>query len=174
MQRCYQIALYFSISLNHISFNTAAPEIRTNLTILRSKLFNMDLVLMSQLCHCTLFNILLHGAMAGRGHWERGWFIKLLATLYEDARYVDDVYNLLVEFIDPFGIVFSVIEEIWEDVLKFRASQSTLVGKMDLYQGAVVRPVEQNRPITYSPNLTTPTEIIDVATSDMHSRVEID
>lgn len=35
-----------------------------------------------------------------------------------------DVYAMLVEFIDPFGIVFSVLEEVWEDVLKFRSALS--------------------------------------------------
>ena len=163
MQRCYQIAIYFVMYLHAINFNTAAPRVRSSIVTLQEKLSKMDLNLISSVCKCTLFNIFLAGAMATRGHWERGWFIRHLAIRFPDVQYMDDVYSMLVEFIDPFGIVFSVLEEIWEDVLKFRSALSiqSQTGHMDLYRGDIVRPVEQNRPITYSPDLSKPTDIVE-------------
>lgn len=161
MQRCYQIAIYFVTYLHGINFNTSAPRVRSSLATLRGKLSQMNLYFISTVCKCTLFNILLAGAMASRGHWERGWFIKHIATQYPRVCYMDDVYAMLVEFIDPFGVVFSVLEEIWEDVLKFRSAMSMQAGHMDLYRGSIVRPVEQNRPITYSPDLSKPTDIVE-------------
>jgi hypothetical protein len=175
MQRCYQIAIYFSVYLNHINFNPSNLEVRSSLTSLLSKLRKMDLVVVSKVCHCALFNILLHGAIASRGRRERSWFVRHMATLYEEAHYMDDVYNMLVQFIDPFGLVFSVIEEIWEDVLQFRASTSTQTQtrKMQLYQRDVVRPIEHDRPVTYSPDLTNPTEIVEASDPDAVAKVEL-
>ena len=118
--RCYQIALYLTVYLNGVNFNSSAPNVRANLLELYGRLSSIDLVPIVSQWNCTFFNILLVGAMASRGFAERVWFVRLLAHWYTEVLYLDDIWKLLAQFVDPFLIVTTLLEEIWYDVLLVR------------------------------------------------------
>jgi hypothetical protein len=171
MQRCYQIALFFWMHLNAISFNTSALIIRSNLLELQYRLSNMDMKVMSAICRTTLFNILLAGTNAARGHPERQWFVKQIVTHYSDVRNLDSLYQLLAAFFDPLCVRFSFIEETWSDIVKARMSSRSRCNNIDLYDTRMVTPVKHYRPTGYSPSLTRPTAILEVL-DDEHDMVE--
>ena len=165
MQYCYQIALYLSHYLNAISFNTATPEIRSNLQILRSKMAILNLESVRSSCRRTLFMILLNGALASRCHPERVWFVTRLSDLYSDIRMMSNVFDFMSEFTDPSSVVLSTNKEVWEHVLNFRASasRSTDSDTMDL-------DVDAELPMStvlagvadfQSPDLSVPLEMIE-------------
>ena len=161
--RCYQIALYLTVYLNGVNFNPSAPNVRSNLLELHKRLSGMELVQVVSLWNCTFFNIVLVGAMASRGFAERDWFIQLLADWYAEVRYVDDIWNMLAQFVDPFLIVTSLLEEIWYNVLLARFPKQAK-GSLRLYKEAAIRLEysNQGRPFTRSPDINVPTRVIDV------------
>ena len=111
LEVCYQIALYLITYLNGISFNTG---------IVRLHLWDLYARLQGKLVKSTmLFNILLIGALASRGFVERVWFVEKLAEF--DIRYMDEVWDLLSNFTDTWGMRISLIKDIWEEVLEKRA-----------------------------------------------------
>lgn len=170
IQRCYQIALFLSFYLNNISFNTAATRVRSNALELKSRLSALDISIAACLCHCTMFNLLMGGAMATRGFRERDWFIRSIATQYTDVVRIDHVYRLLAEFIDPLHIVYNAVEDTWEDVVRFRSTFSVGpqawddLGADDLYE------IENLRPMNYSPDLSKPIDLIEVEDPDLDLR----
>ena len=161
--RCYQIALYLVFYLNGVQFNPSAPNVRSNLLELHKRLSGVDLVQIVSQWNRTLFNILLVGAMASRGFSERQWFIHLLADWYTELLYVDDIWELLAQFVDPFLIVTSMLEEIWYDVLLARFPKQAK-GPLKLYREATIRleDSDQGRPVNRSPNINAPPRVIDV------------
>jgi len=167
IQRCYQIALFLSIYLNNISFNTAATRVRSNVLEMKSKLSRMDLSVLTCLCHTTMFNLLMVGAMATRGFLERDWFICNVATHYTDVVRMDHVYRLLAEFIDPLHIVYNAVEDTWEDVTKFRTTFAVGPQPWDVPSPDDVYEIENLRPMNYSPDLSKPIELIEVEDSGL-------
>jgi hypothetical protein len=162
IQRCYQIALFLSIYLNNISFNTAATRVRSNVLEMKSRLSALDLYAMACLCRCTLFNLLMVGAMATRTFIERGWFIRSIATHYTDVIRIDHVYRLLAEFIDPLHIVYNAVEDAWDDVIKFRSAFPVDTQAWDVPTPDEVYEIENLRPMNYSPDLSKPVDLIEV------------
>lgn len=159
MQRCYQMALFFWMYLNCISFNTASLIIRSNLLELQYRLSNMDLPTMSRVCHTTLFNVLLSGMTAARCKPERQWFTEQIVSLYPNIQHLDTVWQLLAEFYDPLSVNFMLIEEVWEDIAAARAttkSSTRIQGKES------VNPIKHFRPTSYSPDLTKPLPVFEL------------
>ncbi|KIX99305.1 uncharacterized protein Z520_04881 [Fonsecaea multimorphosa CBS 102226] len=159
MQRCYQIALFFWMYLNCISFNTSALIVRSNLLELQYRLSNMDLPTMSSICHTTLFNILLAGMVASRNQPERWWFVEQIVWLYPTIQHLDTVWQLLAEFFDSLSINFRFIQEIWEDIA---AARRTLVKSTSPTDGQLVNPIMHFRPTSYSPDLTRPLPVLEL------------
>ncbi|KIW92880.1 uncharacterized protein Z519_06729 [Cladophialophora bantiana CBS 173.52] len=159
MQRCYQIALFFWMYLNCISFNTSALIVRSNLLELQYRLSNMDLPTMSSTCHTTLFNVLLAGTMASRNQPERRWFVQQIVWLYPDIQHLDTVWQLLAEFFDPLSINFNFIQEMWEDIV---AARRTTTKSTSCPDKQLVKPIKHFRPTSYSPDLTKPLPVIEL------------
>lgn len=162
IQRCYQIALFLSIYLNNISFNTAASRVRSNVLEMKSRLSALDLHTMACLCRCTLFNLLMVGAMATRAFIERHWYIQCIATHFADVIRIDHVYRLLAEFIDPLHIVYNAVEDAWDDVIKFRSAFPEDPEAWDFPTPDEVYEIENLRPMNYSPDLSKPIDLIEV------------
>ncbi|KEF62263.1 uncharacterized protein A1O9_00235 [Exophiala aquamarina CBS 119918] len=173
IQRCYQIALFLSIYLNNISFNTAATRVRSNVLEMKSRLSQMDISVTTCLCQCTMFNLLMIGAMATRGFLERDWFIRNIATHYIDVVRIDHVYRLLAEFIDPLHIVYNAVEDTWEEVIKFRSSFSVGPQPWDIPSPDDIYEIENLRPMNYSPDLSKPIELIEVEDSGLDLKLGI-
>ncbi|OAP57752.1 hypothetical protein AYL99_08490 [Fonsecaea erecta] len=159
MQRCYQIALFFWMYLNCISFNTAALIVRSNLLELQYRLSNMDLLTMSSIYHTTLFNIFLAGTTASQNQPERSWFVQHIVWLYPDVQHLDTVWQLLAEFFDPLAINFRFIQETWEDVVAARGT-GPRSGCTTGWQ--LVKPIKHFRPTSYSPDLTRPLPVVEL------------
>ena len=108
-------------------------------------------------------NILLVGAMASRGFSERHWFVHLLADWYTELLHVRRYLGLLAQFVDPFLIGTSMLEEIWYDVLLARFPKQAK-GPLKLYGEAAIRleDSDQGRPLNRSPNIDAPPRVIDV------------
>ena len=161
--RCYQIALYLTTYLNGINFDPTSPDVRSNLLELHQRLLQMELVSVVSHWNCTLFNLLLVGAMASRGFSERDWFVRLLADWYREVRYVDDVWKLVAQFVDPFLIVTSMLEEIWHEVLGKRfPKQDRRLLKVYKKDVVILSGSDQGRPFTRSPNLNAPQRVINI------------
>ncbi|KIW29005.1 uncharacterized protein PV07_04852 [Cladophialophora immunda] len=166
MQRCYQIALFFWMYLNCISFNTSALIVRSNLLELQYRLSNMDLPTMSSICHTTLFNILLAGTAASRNQPERWWFVHQIIRLYPDIQHLDTVWQLLAEFFDPLSINFRFIQEMWRD---FVAARRTITKSTNSSDSQLVRPIKHFRPTSYAPDLTKPLPVLELDDPDVFS-----
>lgn len=162
IQRCYQIALFLSIYLNNINFNTATPRVRANVLEMKSRLSVLDISTMACLCRCTLFNLLMAGAMATRGFIERDWFIRKIATHYTDVIRIDHVYRLLAEFIDPLHLVYHAVEDVWVDVAGFRSTFSIDLQVWDLPTPDEIYEIENLRPMNYSPDLSKPVDLVEI------------
>lgn len=160
--RCYQIALYLLVYLNAINSNASAPHIRSNLLELQERLSKMELLSVVSQWNCTFFNMLMVGAMASRALPERVWFAHLLADWYLEVRYLDDVWELMAQFIDPFVIVPNILEEIWHDVLATRFPKNSKT-TLNLYRKDVIKleDADQGRPFTRSPKIDGPRKILD-------------
>ncbi|EXJ80932.1 hypothetical protein A1O3_07220 [Capronia epimyces CBS 606.96] len=173
LQRCYQIALFLSVYLNNISFNTSAACVRSQVLDLQSRLSRMDMMAMTHVCHCTVFNLLMVGAMATRGFLERNWFVRLVAIHYTDVLYIDQVYRLIAEFIDPLHMVYDAIEDTWKDVTSFRSLMSikmeprVLANGNDRHVGDIDPEIENLRPMNYSPDLSKPIKVVEVDDLDV-------
>ena len=159
IQRCYQIAIFFWMYLNCISFNTSALIIRSNLLELQYRLSNMDLLTMSTVCYTTLFNILLAGANGARSKPERVWFIKQIIWLYPDIQHLDTVWQLLAEFYDPLSLNFKFIEEVWDDIVAVRAATTSSTTNKDKQ---LVKPIKHFRPTSYAPDLSKPLPVFEL------------
>jgi hypothetical protein len=155
--KCYQSALYFIHYLNAVSYSTSSDGVRSQVQDVKQKLEKYDPSWLRQAAPVTLFSVLMAGAMGSRGKLERPWFIEKLAE-FEQMQYMDDVLDNMEKCFDPFGICWTVLEEIWEEVLDWRLKRWSwcrvgISRKIDLYKQNVVRPVEQDRPISYEPDL---------------------
>ncbi|EXJ87939.1 hypothetical protein A1O1_04866 [Capronia coronata CBS 617.96] len=166
LQRCYQIALFLSVYLNNISFNTSAARVRSQALDLQSRLSKMDMFAITKLCHCTVFNLLMVGAMAMRGFLERNWFVHLIATQYTEVLHIDHVYRLLAEFIDPLHIVYNAVEDTWEDVINFRSIMSIKTMPQGSSTGHNLGGIENFRPMNYSPDLSLPINVVEMEDLD--------
>ncbi|KIW79345.1 hypothetical protein Z517_05957 [Fonsecaea pedrosoi CBS 271.37] len=160
MQRCYQIALFFWMYLNAISFNTSALIVRSNLLELQYRLSNMDLPTMCSICHTTLFNVLLAGSLASRNQPERWWFVQQIVWLYPDIQHLDTVWQLLAEFFDPLSVNFKFVKEMWEDIV--RARRTVTKSTVSLKDGQLVKPIKHFRPTSYTPDLSKPLPILEL------------
>ena len=78
---------------------------------------------------------------------------------------MDDVFATVERCVDPFNICWNVIEEVWEEVLEWRMPWRR-ARKADLYRSDVVRPVEQNRPISYEPDLKAERSVVEGVIDD--------
>lgn len=121
IQRCSQIALFFAIQLHGISFNTSVLRIRRNLEILEAKLDALDLPTAASACPTTLFNILLAGAVASRGHAKRRWYVDTISQLFPQMHFMDDVMDTVAYFVDVYTLITKLMEEVWTEVLDRRA-----------------------------------------------------
>ena len=154
IRRCYQIAIFFWVYLNAISFNTSAPVIRTNVVELQNRLCHMNLPMMSSRCYTTLLNVLIVGTNASRGQPERWWFINQIIKLYPDLEQLDNIIQSLAEFYDPLSVNFNVIEDIWDDICRAKR-RSRFENTVDHNcQVQTIRPIMHTRPTTYEPDLT--------------------
>ncbi len=168
IQYCHQIALYLSHYLNAICYDTGTSEIRTALQLLHSKLSYMNLESTRQYCNSTLFHVLLQGAMASRGHVERAWFVRMLSDFYPDVQSKDNIFDRLDEGFNTSVMVLSTVEEVWDDVLRLRAT--TLQSQYDSnetssddWKDAVLEALLQMQvPVFQEPDLTSPVETIEV------------
>lgn len=171
LQRCYQIALYLSVYLNNISFNTSAPNIRSNALELQARLSLLHLPTITSFAHCTVFNLLMVGAMATRACPERTWFVRLIATHYVDVVRIDQVYRLLADYIDPLHVVYNAVEDTWDDVTNFRSIRligwegGTMLDNDDFYE------IKNLRPMNYSPDLFKPIDLVEVEDPDFDLKV---
>lgn len=162
IQRCYQIALFFWLHLNCISFNTTALIIRSNLLELQYRLSNMDLPTTASACHITLFNILLAGTIASRSKVERTWFVQQVVWLYPEVQQLDTLWQLLAEFFDPLAVKFELIEEMWDDIVAMRRKLATSFGDSGGPDKALVKPIKHFRPTSYAPDLSKPLPIVEL------------
>jgi hypothetical protein len=162
MQRCYQIAIFFWMYLNGISFNTSALIIRSNLLEMQYRLSNMDLASMSVICYTTLFNVLLAGTNAARGHPERRWFVARIVQYYPGVQDLDTAYHLLAEFYDSLSINFRVVEDIWDDIENARSAALLDWKHASSYGRQIVRPIKHFRPTSYTPDLSKPIRVLEI------------
>jgi hypothetical protein len=166
-QYCYQIALYLSQYLNAINFNTDAPEIRSAILTLQTKLSSMELKSLSAFCPRTLFNLLFYGAMGSRCQPGRASFIQLLASHFPKTVSMGQVFDMLNEFVDASSITACVVEEIWDEVLMHRAATSSFTFEdiqrddRDESDTATTTPSEAAIPLFELPNLTRPLEAFE-------------
>jgi hypothetical protein len=88
--------------------------------------------------------------------------VHLLADWYLEVRYLDDVWELMAQFVDPFVIVPNILEEIWHDVLATRFPKNSKT-KLKLYRKDVIKleDADQGRPFTRSPKIDGPRKIVD-------------
>ncbi len=153
---CYQIALYVAHYLNSVSYNTGKDGVREQVLELKRRLDPLDLGKIYATLPTTIFYILLAGAMGSRGRLERPWFVRALAELYErDLPSMNDVLVMVERCVDPRGMCWRVIEEIWEEVVERRLERLG-VGKselgaprMDLYKTNVTTLLQQKHPSRY-------------------------
>lgn len=154
IRRCYQIAVFFWVYLNAITFNTGALIIRANVLELQNRLCNMNLDTMSSRCYTTLFNILIAGTNASRGQPERWWFIDQIINLYPRLKSLDNIFQSLAQFYDPLSVNFNVLEDIWDDICRVKRRSRLQDTVSDNCQMEIIRPIKHTRPTTYTPDLT--------------------
>jgi hypothetical protein len=160
LQRCYQIALFFWQYLSCISFNTAAPTIRTNLLELQYRLSTMDLHTIKAVNPTTLFGILVAGAHASHSRIERPWFIEQIVQLYPDVQSLDTVWHMHAKFFDPLSSNFKFIEEIWQEVVLARLADCK--SAFQVVSEQFVRPIQHSRPTSYTPDMSRPMPVVEL------------
>jgi hypothetical protein len=119
---CFQLALHIGHYLNSVSFDTGDDGVRRQLLRMKRRLNEMDLEKLSVMARTTLFYVLLVGAKGSRGRLERPWFVQHLAVLYEgDMRSINDVLAMVKRCVDPSGVCWPLVKEIWHEVVERRA-----------------------------------------------------
>jgi hypothetical protein len=156
MQRCSQIALFFHVQLNSISFNPSMLRIRRNLEALNRKLRAIDLQHAASVCPITLFNILVAAAVASRGYVERVQYVRTMSRLFPKKLFMDDVMEDVSYFIDPYTLIIRLIEEVWAEVLDTRSGANEKCRSHVLWRKDLPWHKDKGRPLTRSPNLSKP------------------
>ncbi|KPI37262.1 uncharacterized protein AB675_1578 [Cyphellophora attinorum] len=134
LQLCYQIGLFLVHILHCVSFNTAAPRIRSNALLLKVKISNMDLSTLVKICPRLIFNLLLQGAIATHSYIERLWFVGSLSHHFPRVQWMDEVKSQIAYFVDPMTLVNELVEEVWVEVQRLRGRDDTMARAVLLWR----------------------------------------
>lgn len=151
----YQIALYLWSYLTNIAYDPSLSKVRLHVEELVQYLRHEHFQRLEQAAPKVIFILLFVGAYASRGYVHRQWFAERLARAQLQVSYMQDVYDALDGFCDPWHCVPVVLEEILIDVRKARDCKA-LVSKRDLYRSQSDSPRRGSVPWLSSPDLGTP------------------